>query len=81
MKLRKSMKPSKTDQSGGKKPAKTFLKGDGPNALSLAAEICRIYSLQQKPKDGEEENTPEFTGTEGKEISLFESRRTLNKNL
>lgn len=57
VRLRWFMKPSKTDQTGGKKPAKTFLKDDTEDALSLAAAIWHMLSLREKPKEGEEENT------------------------
>lgn len=55
VKLRCRMKPSKTDQTRDRKPAKIFLKDDSKGALSLAAAIWHMPSLKEKPKEGEEE--------------------------
>lgn len=81
IKLRWRMKPSKTGQAGGRKPTKTFLKDDSKDALSLAADKWHILCLKENHEEEEEENTPLFADEGGREITIAESRRWLNRKV
>lgn len=80
-KLRWWQKANKTDQAGCKVEAKTFLKDDVEGALSLAAAIWHMEQLKGRPKKEDEERTPAFAGTDGKEIFLAKSKRMLKKKV
>lgn len=75
------MKPSQADQTGERNQSKTFVKDDKEGALSLVASIWNMLGLRQKPNEGEEESTPVFSESDGRETTVAEYRKMLKEKV